>query len=84
MTNRFPLRTGTMAAQGRPFSPRYDGIPRTDPRMRDSREAAISVKMILEDSWHAFTESEREMIRRGAQALRKALQGAGFLPGTSR
>ena len=37
-----------LESQGRPFSPRYDGIPRTDPRMRDSKETALSVKMILE------------------------------------
>jgi len=37
-----------LESQARPFSPRYDHIPRTVPRMRDSRETALSVKMILE------------------------------------
>ena len=40
--------TYVLEAQGRPFSPRYDFIPRTDPRMRDSRETALSIKLILE------------------------------------
>ena len=37
-----------LEAQARPFSPRYDGIPRTDPRMRDSRETALSVRILFE------------------------------------
>jgi len=37
-----------LESQSRPFSPRYDGIPRTDPRLRSSREMALSVKMLLE------------------------------------
>ena len=37
-----------LESQSRPFSPRYDHIPRTDPRLRNSREAALSVKMLLE------------------------------------
>ena len=37
-----------LEAQGRPFSPRFDHIPRTDPRLRDSKETALSVKLILE------------------------------------
>jgi hypothetical protein len=37
-----------LESQSRPFSPRYDGIPRTDSRCRESRETALSVKMILE------------------------------------
>jgi hypothetical protein len=43
-------RPANESGERRDFSQRYDGIPRTDPGVRDSREAAISVKMILEDS----------------------------------
>jgi hypothetical protein len=39
-----------LEAQARPFSPRYEWIPGTDPRMRDSRETALSVKILLEKS----------------------------------
>ena len=42
------LDNGDVPVQERPFSRRYDGIPRTDPRMRNSRETALSVKMLLE------------------------------------
>jgi hypothetical protein len=35
-------------AQGRPFSPSYEYLGRTDPRMRDSRESALSVKILAE------------------------------------
>jgi hypothetical protein len=37
-----------LEAQGRPFSARLDGIPGGDFRIRDSKEAAISVKRLLE------------------------------------
>lgn len=37
-------------AQARPFSQRYDGMPRTDPRLRDSRETALSVKILAEQA----------------------------------
>ncbi len=37
----------TLEAQARPFSLRYDSI-RTDPRLRDSRETALSVKIFAE------------------------------------
>jgi hypothetical protein len=44
-------------AQGRPFSPRLDGIPRGDPRLRDSRETALSVKILLERASAACTRN---------------------------
>ena len=37
-----------LEAQGRPFSPRMEHVPRGDFRTKDSRESALSVKMILE------------------------------------
>jgi hypothetical protein len=37
-----------LEAQGRPFSPSYEYTGRTDPRMRDSRESALSVKILAE------------------------------------
>jgi hypothetical protein len=42
------LDNGDVPAQKRPFSPRYDGIPRTDPRCRDSRETALSIRILFE------------------------------------
>ena len=39
-----------LEAQSVPFSKRFDDPPRGDPRMRDSRETAISVKIMLERS----------------------------------
>ena len=39
-----------LESQSRPFSPRFDHLPRSDFRMRDSRETAISIKMLLERS----------------------------------
>ena len=39
-----------LEAQSAPHSPRFDHSTRTDPRMRDSRETAISVKTMLERS----------------------------------
>ena len=38
----------TLDAQGRPFSPSYEYTGKTDPRMRYSREEAISVKILAE------------------------------------
>jgi hypothetical protein len=35
-------------AQGRPFSPSYEYTGYSDPRMRDSRESALSVKILAE------------------------------------
>ncbi len=40
--------TYTLEAQGRPFSPRLEYTGRTDPRMRSSREEALSVKILAE------------------------------------
>lgn len=37
-----------LEAHARPFSPRLDHTPRGDFRLRDSRETALSVKLILE------------------------------------
>ena len=39
-----------LESQASPFSKRFDDAPRGDPRLRDSRETAISVKMMLERS----------------------------------
>ncbi len=39
-----------LESQARPFTPRYDGIPPADHRLRDSRETALSVKLMLERS----------------------------------
>ncbi len=44
-------------AQGRPFSPSYEYRGRTDPRCRDSRESALSVKIMLERASAAVTEN---------------------------
>ena len=38
----------TLEAQASPFSPRFDRAPRGDFRLRDSRETALSVKILLE------------------------------------
>jgi hypothetical protein len=38
----------TLDAQGRPFSPSYEYTGRSDPRMRCSRETALSVKILAE------------------------------------
>jgi hypothetical protein len=35
-------------AQGRPFSPSYEYTGRTDPRVRESRESALSIKILAE------------------------------------
>jgi hypothetical protein len=37
-----------LEAQSSPFSPRFDHVPRGDFRLRDSRETALDVKMMLE------------------------------------
>jgi len=37
-----------LEAQASPFSPRFDHVPRGDFRLRDSRETALSVKILLE------------------------------------
>jgi hypothetical protein len=37
-----------LESQSRPFSPQLDRIPGTDPRLRDSRESALSVKILAE------------------------------------
>jgi hypothetical protein len=37
-----------LESQARPFSPSYEYTGRTDPRMRDSRESALSVKILAE------------------------------------
>lgn len=37
-----------LEAQSSPFSPRFDHVPRGDFRLRDSRETALDVKILLE------------------------------------
>jgi len=46
-----------LEAHARPFSPRYDRGPRTDPRLRDSRETALSVKILAERASAACTRN---------------------------
>ena len=40
----------TLESQSRPFSPRLDHVPRGDFRIRDSKETAIDVEMMLRRS----------------------------------
>ncbi len=49
--------TYTLDAQGRPFSPSYEYKGRTDPRMRCSREEALSVKILAERASHAVCKN---------------------------
>jgi len=42
----------TLDAQSRPFSPRMEWKPRYDHRTKDSREVALSVKILAEKASH--------------------------------
>jgi hypothetical protein len=42
------MRDGVLEVQSRPFSPRFDRIPRGDFRLGGSRETALDVKILLE------------------------------------
>jgi hypothetical protein len=43
----------TLEAQSRPFSPRYEFLPPQDFRTRDSRESALSIKILMEKASHS-------------------------------
>jgi hypothetical protein len=47
----------TLESQSSPFSTRYDGTSRTDPRLRSSRETAISVIKMLEQASTRYTRN---------------------------
>lgn len=46
-----------LESQSRPFSPRYDGIRGVDFRIRDSRETALSVKILAEKASRTCTSN---------------------------
>ncbi len=46
-----------LEAQASAFSPRYDGMPRSDHRLSDSRETALSVKIMAERASAACTKN---------------------------
>ena len=45
----------TLDAQGRPFSPSYEYTGQTDPRMRYSREDALTIKIAAERASHKIS-----------------------------
>ena len=46
-----------LEAQASPFSPRLDHVPRGDFRLRDSRETALSVKILAERASASCTKN---------------------------